>query len=145
MRFSEVLAGAALSALGMSAFAKASKSFFVANTNRSITASSQAVTPTPYYDPTSGISYSSVTQANGVTFRVALPVEVTPSDAILQVIAPVTYGWCGFAWGGHMTNNPLSVSWPTGATSGQKSIVSSRMALYVPSHITSQPPSPNSH
>jgi hypothetical protein len=32
-----------------------------------------------------------------------------------------------------MTNNPLSVSWPTGATSGQKSIVSSRMALYVSS------------
>ncbi|KAF2653086.1 iron reductase domain protein [Lophiostoma macrostomum CBS 122681] len=105
MRFSEILTGAALVVL----------------------ASSQ--TPTPYYDSTSGISYSSVTQANGVTFRVALPVAVTPADAILQVIAPVKYGWCGFAWGGHMINNPLSVSWPTGATTGQKSIVSSRMAL----------------
>ncbi|KAF2106893.1 hypothetical protein BDV96DRAFT_472929, partial [Lophiotrema nucula] len=67
-----------------------------------------------YYDPTSGITYASITHANGVTYRIALPPNSVDSDAILQMVSPNDVAWCGLAWGGHMTQNPLSVSWSTG-------------------------------
>ncbi|KAF2015249.1 iron reductase domain protein [Aaosphaeria arxii CBS 175.79] len=81
-----------------------------------------------YQDPETGITFASITHANGASYRVALPINSTSSDAVLQIVAPKEFQWCGLAWGGHMTNNPLSVSWTTGATSGQKAIVSNRMA-----------------
>ncbi|KAF2734811.1 CBD9-like protein [Polyplosphaeria fusca] len=84
---------------------------------------------TKYYDPTSKISYSSLTLPNGVTYRIALPENSSTSDAIFQVVSPSTFAWCGLAWGGHMTNNPLSVNWATGASTGRQAIVSSRMAF----------------
>jgi hypothetical protein len=34
-----------------------------------------------------------------------------------------------------MTNNPLSVTWATGEATGEKVVVSSRMALYVALHL----------
>ncbi|KAF2265368.1 CBD9-like protein, partial [Lojkania enalia] len=83
---------------------------------------------TKYYDLETGISYSSISHANGLTHRIAFPEDSSASDAILQVVAPNDFGWCGFSWGGHMTQNPLSVGWPTGVSSGQKAIISSRMA-----------------
>lgn len=81
-----------------------------------------------HYDPETGITYSSITHSTGVTYRVALPANSSTSDAILQIVSPNEFAWCGLAWGGHMTQNPLSVAWATGAQSGQKAIVSSRMA-----------------
>ncbi|OAL48240.1 CBD9-like protein [Pyrenochaeta sp. DS3sAY3a] len=82
-----------------------------------------------YFDPATGITFSSITHNNGLTTRVALPANGTSSDAILQIITPSAFAWCGLAWGGHMTNNPLSVTWATGEATGEKVIVSSRMAF----------------
>ncbi|KAF1966107.1 CBD9-like protein, partial [Bimuria novae-zelandiae CBS 107.79] len=75
---------------------------------------------TKYYDPTRGVSFSSLTQPNGVTFRIAMPENSTAADAIYQIVAPNDFAWCGLAWGGHITNHLLT---------GQKAIVSSRMAF----------------
>ncbi|KAK0732361.1 hypothetical protein B0T21DRAFT_384676 [Apiosordaria backusii] len=55
--------------------------------------------------------------ATAPTFRVALPSDATNNaayDTILQIISPITQTWVGFAWGGGMTNNPLTVAWPNG-------------------------------
>jgi len=60
-----------------------------------------------------------------ITFRVATPSPPTPGvpyDAVIQVIAPSDVGWCGLAWGGRMTNGPLTVAWQN----GQSVTVSSR-------------------
>ena len=56
----------------------------------------------------------------------ALP-EVTeaPFDTIIQIVAPIEYGWAAFAWGGTMTYNPLLVAW----ANGEDAISSSRKAL----------------
>ena len=81
-----------------------------------------------YTDPDTGIAFSSITHSNGLSTRVALPIDSAESDAILQIVAPRSFAWCGFAWGGHMTQNPLSVGWTTGATEGQRAIISSRIA-----------------
>ncbi|ORX98942.1 hypothetical protein BCR34DRAFT_606762 [Clohesyomyces aquaticus] len=86
-------------------------------------------TASRYYEKTSGITYSSITLPNGVSYRISLPAASNISEAILQIVVPKAFGWCGLAWGGHMTNNPLSVHWATKAKSGQKAIVSSRMAF----------------
>ncbi|KAF2864737.1 hypothetical protein BDV95DRAFT_655571 [Massariosphaeria phaeospora] len=83
---------------------------------------------TKYYDPTTNITFSSITHANGVSYRIALPIDSPVADAIFQIVSPNDFAWCGLAWGGHMTQNPLSVSWPTGQTTGQQAIVSSRFA-----------------
>jgi hypothetical protein len=57
---------------------------------------------------------------------VALPeVSEAPFDAILQIVAPLDYGWAGFAWGGTMTYNPLLVAW----ANGEDVVASSRKAL----------------
>ncbi|KAF1994173.1 iron reductase domain protein [Amniculicola lignicola CBS 123094] len=95
---------------------------------RSTTTVSAQSEASKYYDTTSGITYSSITHNNGVTYRVALPENGTVSDAILQIVSPNSFAWCGFAWGGHMTQNPLSVGWATRDTTGQQAIISSRIA-----------------
>ena len=46
-------------------------------------------------------------------------------DAVLQIVAPINIGWNGFAWGGSMTYNPLTITW----VNGQNVMISSRMAL----------------
>lgn len=48
-----------------------------------------------------------------------------PYDAIISLTAPLATTWAGFAWGGTMVFNPLTVGWPNGKTS----VVSSRFAL----------------
>ncbi|KAF1833300.1 hypothetical protein BDW02DRAFT_648488 [Decorospora gaudefroyi] len=69
---------------------------------------------TVVYDAETKISYSSYTEPEtGMTFGIALPKVVTdPYDAIIRITAPITHGWAGFAWGGTMVWNPLSVAWP---------------------------------
>ncbi|KAH8891623.1 CBD9-like protein [Thozetella sp. PMI_491] len=58
----------------------------------------------------------SETQANDITFRIAIPdVQSAPFDILLQVVAPIsTAGWAGIGWGGKMANNPLTVGWANG-------------------------------
>ncbi|KAK4160178.1 hypothetical protein QBC43DRAFT_360536 [Cladorrhinum sp. PSN259] len=48
-------------------------------------------------------------------FRIAIPSDAqsnTEFDTILEIIAPLSLKWVGFAWGGGMTLNPLTVAWP---------------------------------
>ncbi|KAK0610753.1 hypothetical protein B0T14DRAFT_529058 [Immersiella caudata] len=82
-------------------------------------------------DPETGLNWASFTHDRGVTIRVAVPegvAETVEFDVAFQIIAPAHLGWVGLAWGGSMTYNPLTVSWPN----GQSVTVSSRMALQVP-------------
>ncbi|KAK3935320.1 cellobiose dehydrogenase [Diplogelasinospora grovesii] len=59
------------------------------------------------------------------TFRLAVPDKsAAPFDTLLQIIAPVSLGWAGFAWGGGMIGDPLTLGWPN----GNKVTVSSRWA-----------------
>jgi hypothetical protein len=95
---------------------------------------SQSWVATRYYDAASSITYSSVTLPNGVSYRIALPIDSPTADGIVQIVAPNKYGWCGLAWGGRMTGNPLTVVWPSKAANGQKVVVSNRWATYDPSY-----------
>jgi hypothetical protein len=59
-------------------------------------------------------------------FGIALPKNpVDPYDAIIKIVAPVAHYWAGFAWGGTMVWNPLSVAWQN----NQTTTISSRFAL----------------
>ncbi len=64
----------------------------------------------PFCDSLTGICYTSYTTTLGISYRIALPkTNGSADDTILQIVAPVTIGWAGFAWGGTMPWNPLSV------------------------------------
>lgn len=78
-------------------------------------------------DVATKICFSSYTVPNvGITVGIALPMNVTdPYDAIISITAPVATSWGGFAWGGTMVFNPLTVGW----ANGQAAVVSSRFAL----------------
>lgn len=63
-----------------------------------------------------------------MTFGVALPKVVTdPFDAIIKITAPLDNKWAGFAWGGDMVWDPLTVAW----ANGNSGVASARFALYV--------------
>ncbi|KAI2469121.1 CBD9-like protein [Annulohypoxylon bovei var. microspora] len=82
-----------------------------------------------FLDPDTGFTFSQynaqiTTGTSYITFRVAIPSPAPsgqPYDVVLQVVAPVSAGWVGVAWGGSMTNNPLLIGWANGA-SGMASI-----------------------
>ncbi|KAF2198785.1 CBD9-like protein [Delitschia confertaspora ATCC 74209] len=117
------------------------KSFEILSTNVLLLSTALAQwTTVPFYEASTGITYASFTLPNQVSYRIALPEQSNSSDAILQVFAPKTFGWCGLAWGGHMRNNPLSVNWATSASTGPKGITSSRMAF---SYSSTPSPNPN--
>jgi hypothetical protein len=81
------------------------------------------------YDPITKITFSSYTSTeSGITYGVALSMSVSdPYDAIISITAPISNTtWAGFAWGGTMVWNPLTVAWPNGKTA----VASSRCALY---------------
>ncbi|KAI0157102.1 CBD9-like protein [Hypoxylon sp. FL1284] len=77
-----------------------------------------------YQDPDTGFSFSqsSVPLSTGtaaVTMRVAIPSSAVAGqayDIVLQLVAPISAGWAGVAWGGSMTNNPLLLSWSNSGT-----------------------------
>ncbi|KAF1840607.1 iron reductase domain protein [Cucurbitaria berberidis CBS 394.84] len=85
------------------------------------------VKSTVVYDAETKISYSSYSNPeSGTTFGIALPKNVTdPYDAIIRITAPIANGWTGFAWGGGMVWNPLSVAWPN----GKSATISARFAF----------------
>ncbi|KAF2196480.1 cellulose binding iron reductase-like protein [Delitschia confertaspora ATCC 74209] len=66
--------------------------------------------------------------ATGITVGIALPQTVTPPyDAIISITSPKSNTWVGFAWGGTMVWNPLTVAWPN----GNSAVVSSRFAYSI--------------
>ncbi|KAI1385199.1 CBD9-like protein [Hypoxylon trugodes] len=76
-----------------------------------------------FRDPDTGFTFSQYSAAtttgsgSAITFRVAIPSPASsgqPYDAVLQIVAPISAGWVGLAWGGSMTNNPLLIGWPNG-------------------------------
>ncbi|KAK8859017.1 actin-domain-containing protein [Apiospora arundinis] len=82
----------------------------------------------PYTDAETGIVFQQYPSADGIKFRVALPGTIEagqPYDVILQIEAPKSIGWVGWAWAGQMTYNPLTVIWPN----GDQVMHSSRMAF----------------
>ncbi|OAA66423.1 Cellobiose dehydrogenase, cytochrome [Niveomyces insectorum RCEF 264] len=86
---------------------------------------------TAYHDPQTGFTFAECTLqyqiGRSLVFRVAVPKNVqslTSYDAVLQVVAPSSAGWVGFAWGGRMIGDPLTVAW----SSGSSVVVSSRRA-----------------
>lgn len=67
-----------------------------------------------YIDADTGLTFASYTSDRSIIFRVAIS-DIIPADLIydtvLQIVAPIDVGWAGFAWGGHMTYNPLGIAW----------------------------------
>jgi hypothetical protein len=80
-----------------------------------------------YYDVMTGFNFTQYTAQN-INYRIAVPsnaTKATPYDVVLQIVAPLTScGWAGFAWGGGMTYQPLTIVW----ANGQNPVVSSRVA-----------------
>lgn len=74
------------------------------------------VPPTRYCEPgLDNVCYAGLTNDDGITLRVMVPQGTpAPYDILFQVVAPVSVGWAGIAWGGGMTDNPLAVSWANG-------------------------------
>ncbi|CAK7226383.1 hypothetical protein SCUCBS95973_006181 [Sporothrix curviconia] len=65
------------------------------------------------------------TSTSGTVFRLAIPeVQKAPFDTLIQVVAPVSVGWAGLAFGGPMVQNPLALMW----VDNGKGIASSRLA-----------------
>ena len=79
-----------------------------------------------YCEESTGICFASYTNYAGISYRIALPEVSNSSDAIIQIEAPNTIAWAGFAWGGRMALNPLTVAWPD--TENNQVIISSRVA-----------------
>jgi len=77
-------------------------------------------------DTDSGLTFSQYVNDKGMAFRVAVPNKASGAaySIVTQIIAPITTGWVGMAWGGSMTYNPLAIVWLNGKTP----VVSSRMA-----------------
>ncbi|KAE8440501.1 hypothetical protein EG329_007418 [Mollisiaceae sp. DMI_Dod_QoI] len=74
----------------------------------------------PFCDSLTGICYTSYTTPLGISYRIALPSTNGSADVtILQIVAPVTIGWAGFAWGGTMPWNPLGLNLPVGYTGAE--------------------------
>jgi cellobiose dehydrogenase-like cytochrome len=86
-------------------------------------------TTSKYCDAASKVCYvECTTKLNNPVFRIAVSDgSAAPFDLLLQMIVPVSLGWAGFAWGGKMIDNPLTVAWPN----GNKVTVSSRWARCV--------------
>ncbi|KAK4158840.1 hypothetical protein QBC43DRAFT_138833 [Cladorrhinum sp. PSN259] len=96
-----------------------------------------------YKDAETGLTFSSYTNDRGISYRVAIPEQIPTGDKIfdtvLQIESPKEVGWAGFAWGGHMTYNPLAIAW----ANGNDVVFSSRIAYgyysppdYADSHYT---------
>ncbi|KAK1834441.1 cellobiose dehydrogenase [Podospora conica] len=79
-------------------------------------------------DSTSSLCFLQLSHASPSKplFRVALPdsPSAPPYDTILEIVSPASLSWTGFAWGGSMVNNPLTIVW----LNGDNVVVSSRWA-----------------
>lgn len=79
-----------------------------------------------YCDTDTTLCYAEYAAGGNIVYRIAYPDTATaaPFDLALQIVAPKATGWAGLAWGGAMTNNPLTVAW----ANGDSVVVSSRFA-----------------
>ncbi|ETS73078.1 hypothetical protein PFICI_15253 [Pestalotiopsis fici W106-1] len=79
-----------------------------------------------YTDAETGIKFQSYTDTvTNTSWRVALPLSTDGNyDVLVQIEGPSSLGWIGWAWGGTMAYNPLTLTWPN----GNSVIHSSRMA-----------------
>ncbi|TPX12469.1 uncharacterized protein E0L32_006881 [Thyridium curvatum] len=84
-----------------------------------------------YQDYETGFTFSQYsakyTLQQSMVFRTAIPSSAQQGqayDIVIQIVAPRNVGWAGLAWGGSMTNNPLTVFW----LNGQTGVVASRWA-----------------
>ncbi|KAK3682085.1 hypothetical protein B0T22DRAFT_275498 [Podospora appendiculata] len=92
-----------------------------------------------HVDKETGLTFASYTSDAGIEFRVAIPGTIPTNlvyETVIQVVAPIKIGWAGFAWGGAMTYNPLTIAWPNGT---HNIVLSSRIAYgyYSPPAYTS--------
>lgn len=89
-----------------------------------------AQTNTPYCDSASGICLTGYTVSSSfpsvsallinsqqdpdldITVGFVLPEDDTSTEYIVQMVAPVTYGYTGISMGGTMANSLLFVMWP---------------------------------
>ncbi|PVI00329.1 carbohydrate-binding module family 1 protein [Periconia macrospinosa] len=78
----------------------------------SLTGSQAQSTAVPYTDEATGITFSQITEANGMTYGFALPQK--GNDFIGRIEAPVAPGWAGFSTSSGMTSGLLVVAWPHG-------------------------------
>jgi hypothetical protein len=70
-----------------------------------------------YCDATTSLCYNEWKSSSNIIYRVAIPqATAAPFDIAIQIVAPKTAGWAGIAWGGSMTNNPITMAWPNGDT-----------------------------
>jgi len=71
-----------------------------------------------YCDAASTLCFTEYVSPEKIAYRFAIPESATAGtfDIIVQIEAPKTVGWAGIAWGGVMTNNPLTVAWANGAS-----------------------------
>jgi len=78
-----------------------------------LTAFVVAQTNTPYCDSASGICLTGYTDPDlDITVGFILPEDDTSTEYIVQMVAPVTYGYTGVSMGGTMANSLLFVMWP---------------------------------
>ncbi|KAF2277456.1 cellulose binding iron reductase-like protein [Westerdykella ornata] len=77
-------------------------------------------------DPETKICFSGYKDPESdIYIGIALPKNpVDPYDAVITITSPVKHYWVGFAWGGQMVWNPLTVAWKNDKTT----TVSSRFA-----------------
>jgi len=74
-----------------------------------------AQTNVPYCDSSSGICFQGYTDPDmNITMGLVFPpLTSTPSNEyIIQLVAPVSYGWTGFSAGGSMADSLLFTLWP---------------------------------
>ncbi|KAL8284513.1 hypothetical protein RB597_001951 [Gaeumannomyces tritici] len=75
------------------------------------------------------VCYSEFVSTQRVAYRVAVPdtaARGTAFEVLIQIVAPRAVGWAALAWGGQMTNNPLTIAYSNGGTGA---VVSSRRAV----------------
>ncbi len=78
-----------------------------------------------FVDSVTNFTFSQYTNDKGIAYRIAVPDKAnTTYDTVVQIVAPISVGWAGLAWGGSMTYNPLTIVW----VNGKDVVVSSRMA-----------------
>jgi hypothetical protein len=87
-----------------------------------------ALTPAPYTDAKSGITFNTIQHSSGMFFGLAMPANATGNTDFIATIGGKGTGFSGVSLGGGMLNKLLFIAWPN-----QQSIVSSfRKATLVP-------------
>lgn len=81
-----------------------------------LTLGAALVSAQQFCDPDlSDLCFQSTTTTSDITYRIAIPPDAAEGfDTIVQIVAPVEFGWAGIAWSSSMTNGPLTIGWANG-------------------------------